>query len=112
MTDAFAVRWAQVAVDDLLSIIDFVADRDGVAAAEHLHGQITRSAQRLVSMPRRCRVVPELEAEGIESYRELLVGPYRLMFSIRGTDVVILTAVDGRRDLAELLIQRALRGGL
>jgi plasmid stabilization system protein ParE len=112
VTDRFTVRWAQVAVEDLLSIIGYVVDRDGVDAAERLHGRITEAAQKLGTMPRRCRVVPELGAEGITGYRELLVGPYRLMFAIRDGDVVVLTAVDGRRDLGELLIERALRGGV
>lgn len=111
MTDRFTVRWAQVATEDLLSIIDYVLDRDGVDAAERLYGQITEAAETLQTMPRRCRVVPELEAEGITGYRELLVGPFRLMFAIRDGEVVVLTAVDGRRDLGELLVERALRGG-
>ncbi len=111
MTNSFRVRWAEVAAEDLLSIIDYVVDRDGVDAAERLYDQITQAAQSLVTMPRRYRIVPELEAEGIRGYRELLVGPYRLMFAIRDDDVVVLTAVDGRRDLGEVLIERALRGG-
>jgi plasmid stabilization system protein ParE len=111
VTDRFALRWAQAAAEDLSSIIDYVVDRDGVDSAERLYGQITEAAEKLQAMPRRCRVVPELEAEGITGYRELLVGPYRLMFAIRDGDVVVLTAVDGRRDLGELLIERALRGG-
>jgi toxin ParE1/3/4 len=81
----------------------------GPEAAERLYAQITHGVASLQTMPPRCRVVPELEAEGIESYRELLVGPYRLMFAVRGGAVILLTAVDGRRDLGELLIERALR---
>lgn len=54
-------------------------------------------------------VVLELGAEGVTGYRELLVGPYRIMFAVRDTAVVILTVLDGRRDLGELLIERALR---
>lgn len=109
MSDRFTVQWAQTAVDDLLSIVDYVAGRDGVEAAERLYGQITRDVKSLEAMPSRCRVVPELQAEGIDGYRELLVGPYRLMFAIRGSEVVLLTALDGRRDLGELLVERALR---
>jgi hypothetical protein len=30
------------------------------------------------------------------------------MFRVRGTDVVLLAVLDGRRDLEELLVQRAL----
>jgi plasmid stabilization system protein ParE len=88
VSERFTVRWAQVAVEDLLSIMGYVVDRDGVDAAERLYGRITEAAQKLETMPRRCRVVPELGAEGITGYRELLVGPYRLMFAIRDGDVV------------------------
>jgi plasmid stabilization system protein ParE len=109
VNERFTVQWTQTAVDDLLSIIDYVAGRDGAEAAERLYGQVKRDVERLDAMPHRCRVVPELQAEGIDGYRELLIGPYRLMFVIRGSDVVILTAVDGRRDLGELLVERALR---
>ena len=109
MSDPFSVQWTQTAVDDLLSIIEYVAERDRAEAAEHLCGQITGGVTGLETLPPRCRLVPELEAEGIDSYRELLVGPYRLMFAVRGSEVVLLTVVDGRRDLGELLIERAPR---
>jgi toxin ParE1/3/4 len=105
----FTVQWTQTAVDDLLSIIDYVVDRDGTETAERLHGQIANVVAGLETMPFRCRVVPELEAEGIDGYREVLVGPYRSMFTVRGSEVVLLTVLDGRRDLGELLIERALR---
>jgi len=105
----FIVQWTQTAVEDLVSIIDYVVDRDGAVAAERLYGQITHVSAGLETMPLRCRVVPELEAEGLDGYREVLVGPYRLMFTVRGSDVVLLTAMDGRRDLGDLLIERALR---
>jgi hypothetical protein len=45
----------------------------------------------------------------LDGYREVLVGPHRLMLTVRGRAVVILTAMDGRRDLGDLLIERALR---
>ena len=109
MIARFVVHWTQTAVEDLLSIIGYVVDRDGAEAAEHLYGQITHVVAGLETLPLRCRIVPELEAEGLDGYREVLVGPYRLMITVRGRDVVILTAMDGRRDLGDLLIERALR---
>lgn len=67
------------------------------------------AVEALETLPLRCRVVPELHAEGIETYRDEFVGPYRIVFGVHGDDVVVLAVVDGRRDLAELLIERALR---
>jgi toxin ParE1/3/4 len=109
VTTRSTVRWTRTAVGDLLSIVDHVTGRDGTTAAEQLALRITGEVASLTTMPLRCRVVPELAAEGIDGYRELIVGPYRVMFAVRDSGVVILTVLDGRRDLAELLVARALR---
>lgn len=109
MSERFRVVWTDVAVEDLLAIVDHMADHHGVDPAEDLYQRVREVVQTLETMPRRCRVVPELSAEGIYAYRELLVGPYRVMFGLRGSDAVVLAAVDGHRDLAELLVERALR---
>lgn len=109
MTERFRIVWTDTAVNDLLAIIDYIALRDSVDAAADVHEWISSAVDDLETMPRRCRIVPELHTQGIDAYRELLVGPYRIMFGLRGTDVVVLAAVDGRRDLGELLIERALR---
>lgn len=110
MTDRFHIVWTDTALNDLLSIVDYITDRDRVDAAEHVYDTIADAVRDLQALPQRCRVVPELGAEGINGYRELLVGPYRIMFVTRDATVVLLTALDGRRDLAELLIERAFRG--
>ena len=109
MSARSTVRWTRTAVDDLLDVVDYVVGRDGAAAAQQLAELVTGEVATLATMPLRCRVVPELEVEGIDGYRELLVGPYRIVFALRDGDVIVLAALDGRRDLAELLIARALR---
>ncbi len=110
MSVRVAVQWTQTAVDDLLSILDHLVDRDGTDTVERLYGQVTHAGAGLETIPFRCRDVPGLEAEGIDGCRDLLVDPYRLMFAVRGSDVVLLTVVDRRRDPGDLLIDRALRG--
>lgn len=109
MTVRFTVVWTDTAIDDLLAIVDYSADRHGVDAAKDLSEKITGAVGGLESMPRRCRIVPELDAEGITGYRELLVGPHRIVVTIREATVVVLSVLDGRRDLAELLVERAFR---
>jgi toxin ParE1/3/4 len=109
VTERFRVVWTDAAVNDLLAIVGCIAERDSVSVAEDLHKRVMDAVRGLETLPRRCRVIPELSAEGMDAYRELLVGPYRIMFRLRGVEAVVLAAVDGRRDLAELLIERALR---
>lgn len=90
MSERFSAVWTDVAVNDLLAIVEYVADHNGVGVAEGLYGQIADAVGTLETLPRRCRVVPELSAEGIHAYRVLLVGPYRVMFALRGGDTVVL----------------------
>jgi plasmid stabilization system protein ParE len=104
----FRIIWTEVAIADVEGIVDPVAVHDSLAAAEKLYDKLEASIDSLVTTPRRGRVVPELRAEGLEMYRQLLVGKYRILFRVRGRDVVLLGVLDGRRDLAELLIQRAM----
>jgi len=104
----FRIIWTEVAISDVEGIVDYVAVHDSLAAAEKLYSKLETSIDSLVTSPQRGRVVPELRAEGLEMYRELIVSKYRILFRVRGRDIVLLGVLDGRRDLAELLIQRAM----
>lgn len=108
MSRRFRVTWTEVAIADVESIVDYVAIHDSLAAAEKLYDKLETAIESLVTSPGRSRVVPELRAEGLEMYRELVVSKYRVLFRVRGRVVVLLGVLDGRRDLAELLIQRAI----
>lgn len=111
MSSRVRIVWTETAVADVEGIIDYVAVHDSPAAAEQLYDKLESSITSLTTSPRRGRVVPELRAEALEMYRELLVSKYRVAFRIRGREVVLLAVLDGRRDLAELLVQRALGDG-
>ena len=110
MADRFAVRWSATAEADLTAILEYVARQDGSDRAVSLYENLHTRVSTLAFFPGRGRVVPELQAIGLRDVRELLVGPYRVFFRIDDRFVVILGVVDGRRDLAELLIERTLRG--
>ena len=110
VADRYRLRWSKTAEDDLSAILEYVTRSEGADRALALYEDLRRRVSTLNSLPRRARVVPELEAVGLQEFRELLVGPYRLCFRLDGRVVVLLAVLDGRRDLAELLIERALRG--
>lgn len=109
MADRYSIRWSKTADDDLSAILDYVARSDGASRALAPYEDVRRHVSTLGSLPRRARVVPELGALGLDAFRELLVGPYRVCFRLDGRVVVLLAVLDGRRDLAELLVERALR---
>lgn len=108
MSSRFRIIWTEVAIADVEGIVDYVAVHDSFVVAEKLYSRLEASIDSLVTSPRRGRIVPELRMEGLKMYRELLVSKYRILFRVRGRDVVLLGILDGRRDLAELLIQRTM----
>jgi toxin ParE1/3/4 len=104
-----AITWTEPAVGDLEKIIDYAAEESGFRAATSLHAKVFKMIESLAHLSSRGRVVPELKAHGLNAYRELIMRPYRLIYRIDDGRVVLLAIVDGRRDLQELLLERALR---
>ncbi len=109
MGNRYVVRWSRTAADDLKEILSYIARNDGIEAARRLHRSVMKATRALHQNPARCRVVPELKEHGVTQYRELLVGPYRIVIRV-SSDIVGLVAIfDGRRDLEDMLLARALR---
>ncbi len=55
--------------------------------------------------PEQGRIVPELKIFG-NRYREIIVTPWRIIYTIDSKEVVVLFIIDGRRDLEEVLYER------
>ena len=104
----FRVQWAGVAVRDLEELVSYIAVDSETDAVRVLKRIETRAAA-LESSPARDRVVPELAHFGMRTWRELLVRPYRIVYSVEGDTVNVLAVFDGRRDLEDLLLERLLR---
>lgn len=100
------VRWVASAERDLEQIVDFLLSRS-VPAAESTWLKLRTSAVRLASITERGRVVPELAKAGVRTYRELIVlRCYRLVYRASARSVLVVGVFDGRRDLADILIER------
>lgn len=97
------------AVEDLLSLLDHLMSTVGVEAALAVDGRLAAAIESLDELSHRGRVVPELRVRGITSYRELLILPYRVIYRVEPREVWIVAVLDHRRDLDELLHQRARR---
>ena len=103
----YSVLWTKTAEQDLGNILDYIAQDSPDRALEILH-MIRTSASALTSMPERGRIVPELKVHGISTYRELVISPWRMIYRTEGKSVIILTVIDGRRNLEDILLERLL----
>lgn len=103
----FHVEWTSIAKRDLNEIVAHIA-KDSLPAALRIVDEIEDKAAALESLPQRGRLLPELERFAVRHYRELIVGPHRLIYRIRDQTVFILGVFDGRRNLEDVLLARLL----
>jgi toxin ParE1/3/4 len=108
MSPRHRIVWTESALRDVESELDRVQADESSTAAQKLLDVLEGAIATLGTMPGRCRVVAELREHGIRSYRELFCEPYRIVFRVRQRSVVVLAILDHRRDLEELLLERAL----
>ena len=104
----FEILWAAVAEKDLLGIIEFIAEDSPDTAMDILHGIQSRTA-KLDHSPNRGRIVPELLRQGISGYREIIIKPWRVIYRIDGNRVYVVSVIDGRRNVEDVLLARLLR---
>jgi toxin ParE1/3/4 len=86
------LRWSARARADLRAIHDLIA-KDAPLTAKAIAREIMSRAIELIETPRLGRVVAELADRDI---REIPVPSWRLVYRLRGDDLVILTLVHKR----------------
>jgi len=104
----YAVDWAFIARDDVENFAAYIA-HDSAINALNVVERLEAQAATLSSLPMRGRIVPELRTHGVIAFRELIERPWRIIYRIDGHRVVIVSVLDGRRSLEDLLLDRFLR---
>lgn len=104
----FSVYFISDAEDDILEIYQYIARNDSVEKAEYVLSRLEETCLSLQSNARRGHVPPELDRINIHEYLEIHFKPYRIIYQISGTKVLIHCVLDGRRSLEDLLHRRLL----
>ncbi len=105
MSQAYHIKWAAVAQSDLKQIIDHIAV-DSPDNALGILKKIREEASSLYTFPDQGRIVPELKDQGIHIYREIIVPPWRIIYRISDTNVFVLSVIDPRRNVEDILLDR------
>jgi toxin ParE1/3/4 len=105
------VHYTSLAYEDLTSLLMWIATERGLELAEKVDAMLERAIESLARMPDRGRMVSELRDRGYPDHRELVVRPYRLVYYAQGREVWIVAILDGRRQVEDLLLERARRAG-
>ena len=102
------VEWAAIAEDDLKQIINYIAIDSPVNALRIL-AKIKKKATSLYTLPQRGRIIPELQGQGINNYRELIVDNWRIVYRVADVIVYVLSVIDSRQNVEDILLNRLIK---
>ena len=87
------VRFTEPAQQDLVSIYDYIA-QDSTRYARRMVDRITSRSKQIRTHPLSGGMVPELERPDI---REVIEGPYRIIYRVLESRIDVLAVVHGAR---------------
>lgn len=105
MKKHYEVIWAKTAENDLLKILEYIVQSSSGNALKILK-KIKTQVSELYHFPKRCRIAPELYEHGITQYREMIIKPWRIMYRINGASVYVLSVLDSRQNIEDILLKR------
>jgi toxin ParE1/3/4 len=94
-------------VNDIQEIVDYISE-DNASIALAILEKLENKINSLKAYPDRGRVVPELLNQNILEYHEIIEAPWRIIYKIVDSNVFILTVIDGRRNVQDILLRKLL----
>jgi len=91
------VRWTNSAIAHIMAIHEHIA-RDSPLYASRMVDRITARTRQIGSFPLSGQTVPEYRDPAI---REVIEGPYRVIYEVSGNNVRVLAVIHGARLLPQ-----------
>ena len=104
----FEVLLTEGAEQDLEAIHDYICEFDCVANANHVLDELMVVIESLSKFSERGSYPKELVGLGIKEYRQTFFKPFRVIYRVTGSQVIIYLIADGRRDMQSVLARRLL----
>ena len=106
--DTYVIEMSQPAKRDLAEISRYIA-QDNPLIAKKVKNRIVAKIATLDHFPYRGSYVPALLDRNVKEYRQISVPPWKIIYKVEGKKVQILTIIDSRRDLQDILIKKFLK---
>ncbi len=89
------VHWTDTAIEQL-SAIHAYHKQNSPAYAQRIVDRLTQRSQQIVNFPLAGRIVPEMN---IPQIREVVEGPYRMIYYIKPDQIDVLTVIHGSQQI-------------
>ncbi len=104
------IVWSQDASDDLLDIVIYIKEKSGKNIATEIYERVIKHVEKIEDFPEIGRSVPELMAIGVIDIKEIIETPWRIMYRITLNEIQIISVIDGRRNVEEVLYRKVIDG--
>ena len=108
MIPEYKIVWTKSARDDLMDIAKYIA-RDSIDIALKKITLIEEKVNGLRYFPMEGKNVPELEEYDEGEYKQIIIHPWRVIYSVKQQTVHVLIVIDGRRDLQDILFKKLMK---
>lgn len=104
------IVWSQDASDDLIDIVTYIKEKSGKNIANEIYQRIINHVEKIDIFPEGGRVIPELISIGVIDIREIIENPWRIFYRITSKEIQIISVIDGRRNVEEILFRKVIDG--
>jgi len=94
--------------NDLKGIVEYHYEINRTYSKK-LFDKIIQRIRELETFPEKGRIVPELRDHNIVDYKELIEEYFRIVYRVFDEEVLLISIIDGRRNVEEVLIQKLKR---
>lgn len=106
------ISWSVDAADELAQIVKYIREHSSKKTASDVYNRIKVKVDSTMSVPESGRIVPELSTIGINDIHEFIENPWRIFYKVVGQEIRIISIIDGRRNLEEILYKKIMDGKL
>jgi toxin ParE1/3/4 len=106
------ILWSFDAKADLVEIVTYIKENSGSKIAQQVYDRIKAKVEKASSFPEGNRTVPELKEIGVNEIREIIESPWRIFFRFNSNEIKIISVIDGRRNIEEILYKKMMEGKL
>ena len=103
------VAIAREAKLDILDILIYNSEHEGMAEAERRIGKLENVIHSLCGNPERGHILPELEKANEFNYREAHCPPFIIIYKIVSEKIIVYCVLNGRRDMRSPPHRRLIR---
>jgi toxin ParE1/3/4 len=104
------IIWSKDAGDELAEIVSYIKYNIGKITAEKIYSKIINEVKRVSKNAAGRRVAPLLRRFGINNIHQLNISPWIVFYMVEDNKMKIISIIDSRRNLEEILYKKMIDG--